>query len=209
MQRPLAQFGIVHGSGFEVVDGTYRLFGGSLYNAAAAAQLLTDGSIERVVCSGRGPVEGENYGTSEAQLMADYLIAGGINSNRIEIEDKSTSSFGNWARSASILDEANAETVLGIAASVCVGRFKLIGDFVASKSSFELVGYTPSNEKTTPKGFTRELLMRNLTRHFLGQNPDISIDALEESYEKYKAHFGLVALKKFIHRGTAQSPIPS
>jgi hypothetical protein len=205
MHAPIAEVGLIHGSGFEVVDGGFCLGDGSRFNAEKAAQLLGDGSIEKVICSGRGPVQGEEYATSEARLMADHLVNAGVASSQIEVEDGSTSSLGNWTMSVPVLSELNATSVIGVASSACVGRLELIADFVAAQSDFEFVGYCPSEEEVTMKCFTRELINRNLMRHFLTANADTPIELLSDAYEAYKARLGLVTLKKLLHRKLANT----
>ena len=135
-----AEVGLIHGSGFEVIGDTYRMTTGSHLNAERAAELLSAKSLEKVICSGRGPVQGENYGTTEAKLMADYLIGAGFEHSRIEVEDTSTSAVGNWVKSTPILYELGATSAMGVSAKVNIRRMQLIGLFVAERSDFELVG---------------------------------------------------------------------
>lgn len=54
-----------------------------------------------VVSGGQGPQEK----ISEAEAMADYLVANGVDSNRILIENKATSTNENFINSKKILDE--------------------------------------------------------------------------------------------------------
>lgn len=203
MNTSVAEVGLVHGSGFEVIDGEYRMSAGTRYNAERAAQLLSDKSLGKVLCSGRGPVRDQEYPASEAQLMADFLVEEGFAGSQIEVEDLSTSAIGNWARSAPILRELDATSVMGVTAKVNISRMRRIGDFVASRSDFELVGYTPSAQRARVGELGRELIVRNLTRRFLAANTETPIDCLEGAYEAYKSRFGLVALKRYLHRGTA------
>ncbi|MGH7234595.1 MAG: ElyC/SanA/YdcF family protein, partial [Candidatus Saccharimonadales bacterium] len=116
MHNTLAEVGLVHGSGFEVIGDTYAMSTGSRLNAERAAMLLSAKCLEKVICSGRGPVQDENYGATEAQLMADYLIRAGFEHSQIEVEDMSTSAVGNWANSASIISEIEATSVMGVSA---------------------------------------------------------------------------------------------
>ena len=203
MNTLVAEVGLVHGSGFEIIDGIYQMSAGTRLNAVKAAQLLYDGSLEKVICSGRGPVQGDNYGSTEAQLMADFLVGAGFASGQIEIEDRSTSTIGNWTKSAPIIEDLDAESVMGITARVNKGRMQLIGDFIADRSTFELVGYSSSEQKNKAKDYAREFIGRNTTRRFLAANLETPIDSLDEAYEKYKTQLGLAALKRFVHRGAA------
>ncbi len=208
MAVPLAQVGLVHGSGFELAYNIPVISYGSRYNADRAAELLLAGSIDKVICSGRGPVYGEDYPVTEAKLMADYLVAQDVDHNKIVVEDTSTSSVANWAYSVPIIQSLEATRVLGIAAKLCVPRMQKIGDFVAFRSGFDVVGYVPSAESSRPKGFIRELLVGEVTRRFLADNLNTSVDGLGKAYEEYKAQIGIAGLnlataKRFIHRYSA------
>lgn len=205
MNGLVAEVGLIHGSGFEVVNGINQMSDATRFNATKAAELLHTRSIERVICSGRGPVAGERYGTTEAQLMADFLVAGGFSSSLIEIEDTSTSTMGNWVRSAPIIEGLGAGTVAGITASVNKSRMQRIGGFVADRSTFDLVGYVPSGQKASAGECAREIIGRNMTRHFLAINGETPVSTLDEAYEAYKSQFGLVALKRFLNRGVAEA----
>jgi DUF218 domain len=198
-----AEIGLIHGSGFEVVDNRLTLSPGSRLNAERGAELLSTKAIERVICSGRGPVYGVDYQSSEAQLTADHLISLGIHHQQIEVESSSTSAVGNWAKSAPIVLELGATSVMGISGKVTKHRMHMIGDFVADKSGFELVGYSPSEIKGRPKDYARELIMGGATWLFLTINPETPIDSLEEAYQEYKGYLGLAKIKKIVHRGTA------
>ncbi len=208
MKGLVAEVGLVHGSGFDVIDGLNQMSDATRLNAARAGQLLLDGSVESVICSGRGPVAGEAYGTTEARLMADFLVGMGIPNSQIELEDTSTSTMGNWARSAPIIESLGAETVMGITAKVNQSRMQRIGNFVADRSSFELVGYTASGQRATAVEQLREVIGRNMTHHFLARNSETPIHDLPEAYEVYKSQFGLVTLKKFLNRDVAEAATP-
>lgn len=66
---------------------------------AALAYLLEHPDCPVVVCGGQG----ENEPTSEAEAMAVYLMAGGIEQERIFLEDKSTNTRENLTFSAQII----------------------------------------------------------------------------------------------------------
>ncbi len=73
------------------------------YRLEAALQYLLDHPDAPVVVSGgQGPEEP----TSEAQAMADYLMANGIKEDRIYKEDRSTSTRQNLELSAAVIREA-------------------------------------------------------------------------------------------------------
>ena len=209
-----AEVALAHGSGFKEIDGIYRMTPGTQANALRIAQLLYARTVEEAILSGRGPLEGDYYATSEAKLMADYLVEQGFDPNIIHIEDKSTSAVANWANSAPIItDEIGATSVIGVARSECRNRMGEIGRFVAEKSDFFLVGYEKSNKKPQLKGIARESANYLLVKRFLKENKDTPIDKLSDAYEKYKEEtkiFGLSmsAVKRFVHRN-AESPSPA
>jgi len=73
------------------------------YRLDAALQYLLDHPDTSVVVSGG---QGEREPTSEAQAMADYLIANGIEQERIYKEDRSTNTRQNIAMSAEVIRQA-------------------------------------------------------------------------------------------------------
>lgn len=204
MSDRLADVALVHGSGFEIIDNTYYPSTGSRLNADRAAQLLADQSVELILLSGRGPVPDASYGTSEARVMANYLVSEGFPSNRLEVEEDSTSTVGNWANSALMLREMGALSVVGVAAPVSAPRCELIGDFVAPQSDLQLVGYEVSDKKARVKDYARELIAYRLTQKFLDKNDTTDIENLAEAYEQYKFERGLAQLKSYLHRNSAQ-----
>ncbi len=202
----IAKVGLAHGSGFEVIDGNYCLSNGSRANADKSLELLQDGVIEKVVCSGLGPIQDGRYKSSEAQLMADHLIRSGVPVRQIEVEDSSISAVGNWANSAPIIQHhLNAESVMGISAKPNIKRMHLIGSFVAARSDFELVGYSASNQQSSFKDYLRELINYRLALRFLSTNSDTPIPQLSEAYEEFKSSLGLAYLKSYIHRNATSS----
>lgn len=205
MSYPLSQVGLIHGSGFEINNEALLLSPGSRANVDRAQELLDQRAIERIICSGRGPIEGIDYAVTEARLMADYLFNRGVSHNKIICEEESTSTVGNWAYSAPIIGSLGAESVLGITAKSNVKRMRLVGDFVASKCDFEVVSYAPSDAKAKPKDYARELPMFLLTEKFIHEHANTPVADLSAAYDAFKASFGLGALKRFIHRGSTKT----
>ena len=205
MNELRAEVGLIHGSGFIFNGDSYAMSTGSRLNAEKAAELMDANLLDKVICSGRGPVQGESYGTSEAQLMADYLVSAGFDHNRIEVEANSTSAIGNWVNSARILTDIEAASVMGVAAKVNIQRMQLIGEFVAKRCNFDIVGYSPSKMEARAKDYLRESINYQLTRRFLRGNTFTPVYELDDAYESYKAQIGLASLKRFVHRKAAVS----
>lgn len=64
--------------------------------ARAAADLLATKGRMKVICSGsRPPDDKGEHGTTEAQVMADIIVAEGISAKRILLEDQSFDTLGN------------------------------------------------------------------------------------------------------------------
>jgi len=64
--------------------------------AKAAAELLATKGRMKVICSGsRPPDDKGEHGTTEAQVMADIIVAEGISAKRILLEDQSFDTLGN------------------------------------------------------------------------------------------------------------------
>ena len=72
------------------------------YRLDAALEYLDHSPDTHVIVSG-GKGDGENL--SEAQAMKDYLVSHGVDSSRITMEDKSTSTWENFKFTREILDE--------------------------------------------------------------------------------------------------------
>ena len=206
MSNTIAEVGLVHGSGFENIEGTYFMSSGSRANADKSLELLQDGTIEKVVCSGRGPIQDDRQKYSEASLMADHLIRAGVPVRFIEVEDTSTSAVGNWTNSAPIIEHVlGAESVIGITAKPNINRMHLIGSFVAARSNFELIGYSPSDMQSKFKDYFREFINFRIHLRFLSANNDTPISQLSENYEEFKSELGLAILKNFVHRNATVS----
>lgn len=214
MNTLTAQVGLIHGSGFELRNGQQELSTASRANAYMAALLLLNNSVETVVCSGRGPVDGVNYRRSEADLMADYVydavrpVLGYKAADRIDKEEQSTSTIGNWAHSAELI-EVLGDTVLGITAKVNIPRMQAIGQYVAAESKFELVGYQPSLMQSRPRDYARETVMRKVTNAFFAKHADVPLSELETAYNEYKDSLGIGpvtvgAVKRLRHRNTSK-----
>lgn len=64
--------------------------------ARAAAELLATKGRMKVICSGsRAPDDRGEHGSTEAQVMADIIVAQGISPKRILLEDQSFDTLGN------------------------------------------------------------------------------------------------------------------
>lgn len=64
--------------------------------AKSAAELIATKGRMKVICSGsRPPDDKGEHGTTEAQVMADIIVAAGISRKRIQLEDQSFDTLGN------------------------------------------------------------------------------------------------------------------
>jgi uncharacterized SAM-binding protein YcdF (DUF218 family) len=197
-----AEIGLIHGSGFKLENDSLLLSSGSLAHAQKAGDLLVAGNVERLICSGRGPVKSGSYHATEASMMFDYLTLNGIDGKRVLVEDESHSTVANWAYSAEIIEDVGAETVLGIAGKAQLKRARLIGEFVAAKSDFENVGYEFGDETQTMKDYGREFVVRSLTRLFIAQNHSTERSDIVPNYDHFMQSISANQIKKLIHRNT-------
>lgn len=195
----VADIGLIHGAGFNLDGEVPKISRGSRLGADRAASLMLDGSIETIICSGLGPNQGNLYQTSEARTMANYLLGIGIPHHRIALEEESTSAVGNWTHSSRLISDLGAESVIAITARPNIPRMNLIGNFVAERSDFELVGYAGSALRRYVKDYAREAVVGRLTKRFLADNQDTPIDELESAYEDFKSKIGLAAIKRLMH----------
>lgn len=203
MSRLLSQVGVIHGAGIDIQGTVTAMTPGTQANAETALELLTEGLIDRVICSGRGPLENMAYESSEAGLMADYLFRHGVRTKSIDVEDQSTTAIGNWALSAEIIKDLGAETVLGITAKPDIRRMRKIGKFVSQRADFELIDYWSSHAPAGIKDYVRESGMYILTGMFLDNNLDTPLPELEAAYIAFKNDTGVGALKRLVHRRSA------
>lgn len=110
---------------------------------AAETYLKAHPDIPVILCGGRGHDEP----VSEAQAMNNYLIANGIDKERIYLEDKSTSTFENLQNAKDILDENDLGYDITIVtdgyhqlrASLMASSLNLKADAVSAKTSWYLV----------------------------------------------------------------------
>jgi len=195
-----ADVGLIHGSGFTIDEnGSYGMSTNTRHNAEKAAELLHENRFRAVICSGRGPIPEESYATTEAQLMADHLISLGISDKQIVLEGKSTSTIENWVNSVEILEDMNAETVLGVTNGACCKRMELIGDFVTQRCGIALTGYVSSTNRSKPKDSIREIINTPLTAIFLARNTNTTVDRLPDNYDNFKRSLGMSALKRYFY----------
>lgn len=196
MNKLDAQVGLIHGADFTVQDGVPHMSPATRANAETGLRLLETGRIERVICSGRGPLDGVEYPVSEAKLMADYLMQAGIKPRYIETEEQSSTTVGNWAYSAEILQQLGAETVCGVTAAPNIMRMQAIGRFVARRADFVVTGYEPSDAPVATKDYVREAGVGLMTGIFLGMNRHTPLSELEPAYIEFKNRTGMNRVKR-------------
>lgn len=109
-------------------------------------------NLEVVVTGGQGSGE---YLT-EAEAMRRYLVANGIENNRIIIEDKSTSTAENMRFSADVLEELTGRRDYKI--MIATNEFHLFrSKILARHNGFTAYGISaPSNLPILPNSFIRE-----------------------------------------------------
>lgn len=196
MNKLDAQVGLIHGADFTVQDGMPHMSPATRANAEAGYGLLQAARIERIICSGRGPLDGVEYPVSEAKLMADYLVRAGVEPELIEIEEQSSTTVGNWAYSAEILQRLGAETVCGVTAAPNIMRMQAIGRFVARRADFVVTGYEPSDAPVAAKDYVREAGVGLITGIFLGMNRHTPLSELEPAYIAFKNRTGMNRVKR-------------
>ncbi len=151
MSKPIAQVGLVHGGGIERVpyaEDMFQLQPGSIARIGRGIELLQAGSVERLVLSG-GNAHGDDLPQTEAGLMADIAVtAAGIPAAKIIVEEKSSSTIGNWANSLGIFADEGIESVVGITGRVARPRAQGIGTAMIHHFGLDvkLVGYHTTKE---------------------------------------------------------------
>jgi hypothetical protein len=198
MNMRQAEVALLHGSGLKIIENEVRPSLETLRVASAGERLIRAGKVEKLVLSGHGPVPDDSP-TTEAGIMADILIRGGINHRYMELDEISTSTLGNWVQSADIIEELG-DTVIGVGRRLQEPRSRMLGSFVAGKRpvSFEVVGYEGIAEETRLKTLLdlgREALLLSFSAAFIIQNKNTPFIQLEGAYDEMKKSFGLQGLK--------------
>lgn len=208
MKRSLdAQVALIHGSGLETgADGKIYPSAETKGNLAVGLDLLQNGRVERLLVSGAGPLHDVDYGhDTEAELGVDWLISRGARADRLLKEDTSSSTLGNWANSAPIIEAAGLESVIGIARDAQIFRARRIGEFVANQSAFEIAGYLPGEETARSlRGraidYGRETASLALFELFKQMHPNAPRQIMEALYTQMKDPIGFTAVKRHIGR---------
>jgi uncharacterized SAM-binding protein YcdF (DUF218 family) len=200
----IADVGVVHGAGFDFIDGVQSASPATEANAVKAASLIQGKHVGTIICSGYGPLEGVEQPKSEAILMADILIAAGVDAGSIEVEERSCSTLANWVLSAEIIENlSDVEKVIGVASRTQVPRSMILGQFVAAKSTYEFVGNVPADTTKNPLGTmkdrSREFFARAMTWEFIRQHRNTPRRDLIRAYDDYKTRTGMKRFKKQAH----------
>ena len=103
--QPGADYVIVLGAQWKTNGPSYVL----QKRLDTALEYLRENPDTKVIVSGG---QGDNEHISEAQGMYDYLLAAGIDEERIFMEDQSTNTYENLVFSSALLDKENDRVVL-------------------------------------------------------------------------------------------------
>jgi vancomycin permeability regulator SanA len=200
MSRQLADIGLVHGAGFEFRDGMQLASMATEARALQAVQLVRSGQIGHVVLSGYGPLEDGDYKNSEAEQMWRIMREYHIPHSQVSLEEKSTSTLGNWVLSAEVIESlGNWKTVIGITDRAHAHRALPLGVFVADKSRFELMGYASSLDIGDRSAHLREKAGRIVTQKFINDNRETERSELLANYAEFKQKYSLQRAKKLLH----------
>ncbi len=128
-----------------------------------ALEYLRKNTDTYVIVSGG---KGSDEPISEAQGMSEYLIAAGIEEERILLEDKSTSTYENLYNSAALLDKENDRVVL------VTNNFHVFrGEKIAEKMGYAHIEGLAADSYPA-------MLPNNMLREFLGVIKDFWIGKL-------------------------------
>jgi uncharacterized SAM-binding protein YcdF (DUF218 family) len=197
-----AQVALVHGGGvYPTADG-YRLERGSEARTDHAVALLQAGHVEGLLFTG-GNAHGDDLGgVSEAGLMADRAVFQRVPASQITIEDVSSSTIGNWANSAVILERDGVESVLGVTSRIAAWRAEWIGRFLTETRGLplEVVRYSTSHEPEGVRAVPREMMSMVMSRQCLYKAYDekVELPKLDEFYRAWKAQYRLGHVKRVI-----------
>lgn len=109
-----------------------------------------DSTNSKIIVSGG---QGDDEPISEAEAMQKYLIANGIDKNRIIIENKATSTYENLLYSKQKIENFNKKEVLIISNSYHLPRVKML----SKRLGYTDVYYMGTNENVTIKDEVREI----------------------------------------------------
>lgn len=192
---------LVHGGGIEAAQDGWVLGRNSSARAELAVELFHAGGLDTIVFAG-GNGYGHELPTSEARLMADMAVRHDVPHYRIELEDSSHSTIGNWANALSIMQQMGTERVAGVTGQWASVRASYIGKQIIGNFGLEveLLGYYPSREREGVMGFAREQVSMVLARRCLdsARTDGVPLDQLDGYYATRKARTGLTRLKRLL-----------
>lgn len=198
-----AQVALVHGGGIYPTPYGYRLEPGSEARADHAVSLYLAKHVEKLLFSG-GNAHGDDLGgVSEACLMADRAVAvRGVSAKDVYVEDRSSSTVGNWANSAAVMRDEGFESVLGVTGRKASVRAEWTGNFLAEVYGLglEIVRYSPSRETEGLRAVPRELASAVMSRQCLYEAHDqgVELPDLDAFYQAWKARYGLAHAKRIL-----------
>lgn len=199
-----AQVALVHGGGIYPTPNGYRLEPGSLARTDHAVALLQAGHVEGLLFTG-GNAHGDDLGdVSEAGLMAERAMSQRVSASQITVEDASSSTIGNWANSAVMLERDGVESVLGVTSRNATWRAEWIRNFLTETRGLplEVVRYSPSHEPEGVRAVPREMMSMVMSRQCLYRAHDdgIKLPDLDEFYRTWKSGIGLDRVKRQLTR---------
>jgi hypothetical protein len=194
---------LVHGGGIYEADGNFHLRPGAIARTEHAAGLLENGYIVKMVMSG-GNANGLDLGSSEASLMADHAMSLGVPHTRIEREDTSSSTIGNWANSLPILTDMGAERVVGVTSRIASVRAANVGREIIDhyNTPLEISGYCPSSDDEGLRAYPREFVSSQMARRCMAAawKQGIPAEGLDSFYLGWKSRTGLAVAKAKLTR---------
>lgn len=197
------QIALVHGGGMYAADGSFHLRPGAIARTEHAANLLESKEIVKMVMSG-GNANGLDLGASEASLMASHAISLGVPSWRIECEDASSSTIGNWANSLPILIDMGAERVVGVTSRIASDRAANVGREIIDHydAQFVISRYSTSNDAEGLRAYPRELVSSLMARRCMAAawKQGVPAEDLDSFYLDWKSRTGLAIAKAKLTR---------
>lgn len=194
---------LVHGGGLDPIPDGWVLGPGSVARVERAVVLLQEDDTRQVVFTG-GNGHGHDLPVSEARLMADMAVRHGVAHGRIECEDQSSSTIGNWANSLPLLEDMGAETVVGVTSQAARTRARMIGSQLCQHYgvAVHLAGYVSSGEAATWKAYAREAVAVPLAVAWLANawRKGRSLAELDEAYRSRRSNTPIGAAKALTGR---------
>ncbi|MFH1089581.1 MAG: YdcF family protein [Candidatus Uhrbacteria bacterium] len=129
------------------------------FRADKGFELFKAGVADKIIISGRYSfLLDYTPPTTEAQIMKDYLVALGIDKEKIFLEEKSTDTIGNAYYTKQILLDKNWKNIVVVTSDFHIERTKYIFSKILGKDIFS-VSYEEAPSELTTEQYEEKVIL--------------------------------------------------